>query len=438
MQGSREPATTEVVPQADNRRLVLELAGAAAGIVIFVSLVGGVVISARLRSLGLPIDSTLAVLPRESVLIAGVRALSGGLLAALVVISVLWVLDRSGVSLRRDDAPRRPSLREAGVLALAVVPLLVITLDYGVTTTMAIVSVAAAGVAAAVALLILRRSRSFGQLSVRLLVVVAALGGVLAFARVYDQPIALDFATVQLKDGGRTNGFLLGQSSAAIVLAPDVLKRTIGRTVAIPRDEVVNLQLSRVTAKVRPIGPNPVSRFTVDVSRVNARVREREHDLQQRLLRIRLSAQWKYPPLIFAESVQAWRRAFDQFGRGAKVPAGERAQRAQRATLEDLNEHTPLFAGQLVLTAGHVLEATPWKRNMPQRIVLRDRKEERYLATCDIWRPRQSPLRPRQEIRLRGLVLASGIFVSGAGAERNRVAMVCSSARALRARRRPA
>jgi hypothetical protein len=436
MQGSREGATTEVVPQADTRRLVLEVAGAAAGIVVFVSLVGGAVISARLHSLGLPIDSTLAVLPRETVVIAGVRVLSGGLLAALLVLSLLWVLDRSGVSLRWDEAPWWPSLREASVVVLAVAPLLAFTLVYhGVTTSMAILSVVAAGAAAGVVLLMLRRSRNFGQLSVRLFVVVAGLGGVLAFARVYNQPIALDFATVQLKDGARTNGFLLGQSSGVIVLAPDVLKRTIGRTVAIPRDEVVNLQLSRVKPKVRPIGPDPVSRYTVDVSRVKASAREREHEVQQRLLRIRLSAQWKYPPLIFAESVRAWRRAFDEFGSGGKVPAGERPQ---RATLKDLNEHTALFAGEMVITKGRVLEATPWADKMPQTVVLRGRKEQRYLATCQIWRPRGSPLKPGQAIRLRGLVVASGIFVSGAGAERNRIAMACSSAYAARARRRPA
>jgi hypothetical protein len=435
MQGSREGATTEVVPQADNRRLVLEVVGAAAGIAVFVSLVGGAVISARLHSLGLPIDSTLAVLPRETVVIAGVRVLSGGLLAALVVLSLLWVLDRSGVSLRRDGARWWPSLREAGVLVLAVAPLLAFTLVYGVTTAMAILSVAAAGAAAGVLLLILRRSRNFGQLSVRLFVVVAGLGGVLAFARVYNQPIALDFATVQFKDGGRTNGFLLGQSSGVIVLAPDVLKRTIGRTVAIPRDEVVNLQLSRVKPKVRPIGPDPVSRFTVDVSRVKGSAREREHDLQEKLLRIRLSAQWKYPPLIFSESVKAWRSAFDEFGSGGKVPVGERAQ---RATLKDLNEQTPLFAGEMVVTEGRVLEATPWADKMPQTVVLRGRKERRYLATCHIWRPPGSALRPGQEISLRGLVVASGVFVSGAGAQRNRVAMVCSQAWPSRAHRRPA
>ena len=423
MQGSREDATTEAAPQADNRRLVLELAGAAAGIVVFVSLVGAAVISARLDSLGLPIDSTLAVLPRETVVIAGVRALAGGLLFAVAVLSLLWVLDRLGVNLRRDKASRWPTLWEAGVLALAVVPLLAFNLGYGVTTLMVLLSLFASAVAVGVVLLILRRSSNFAQLSVRLLVAIAALGGVLAFARVYNQPIALDFATVQLRDGGRTNGFLLGQSSEAIVLAPDVLKQTIGHTVAIPRDEVVNLQLSRVEARVKPV-PNPVlSRFAVGGS-------PKQH-VRQRLLNMRLSAQWKYPPLIYTESVKAWRSSFDQFGQGGDVPADERAQ---TATLEDLNEFTSLFTGETIVTEGRVLEATSWEDGKPQTVVLQDPRKDHYLATCDIWRSAGAALKPGQEIGLRGLVIASGIFVSGAGAERNRVAMVCSSAQPARNR----
>src|SRR3954453_9252726 len=282
----QEPARAE--GGTDTRRLVLELAGAAAGIVVFVALVGGGVISARLKSLGLPIDSTLAVLPRETVLIAGVRVLSGGLVAALVVMLVLWVL--------------RGRLRSvalyAVVLGLGVVPLLAFTLASGVTTGMAFASVAAALLAAGALVLVVVRSPTFGQLSVGIFVVVATLGGVLAFARAWDQPIALDFADVQLRDGGRTNGFLLGESASVLVLAPDVLYRTIGRTVAIPRSEVIDLRLSRVKQRATPIGPNPVSNFTVDVSRFPAARRKSEKVLQQTLLRIRLSAQWKYSPLI--------------------------------------------------------------------------------------------------------------------------------------------
>ena len=267
------------------------------------------------------------------------------------------------------------------------------------------------------------RSPSFGQLSVGIFVVVATLGGVLAFARAWDQPIALDFADVQLRDGGRTNGFLLGESASVLVLAPDVLYRTIGRTVAIPRSEVIDLRLSRVKQRATPIGPNPVSNFTVDVSRFPAARRKSEKVVQQTLLRIRLSAQWKYSPLIFRQSVAAWRRGFDQF---AHIGRPRPREPGQRATLRDLNEQTPIFGGKIVITRGRVLEATPWARTEPQTVVLREPDAERYLATCEVWRPHSSPLKSGEEVLLRGLVLAAGVFVSGAGAERNRVAMVCT------------
>src|SRR4051812_506920 len=77
-------------------------------------------------------------------------------------------------------------------------------------------------------------------------------------------------------------------------------------------------------------------------------------------------------------------------------------------------------AGKIVITSGRVLEATPWAEKVPQTIVLRKADAERYLATCDVWRPRSSPLKPGSDVRLRGLVIAAGIFVSGAGTERNR------------------
>jgi hypothetical protein len=422
---SQEPANGDGAPKGDTRQLVLQIAGAAAGIVVFVSLVGSAVISARLHSLGLPIDSTLAVLPRESVVIAGVRVLSGGLVAALATIVVLWVLDRyGGTALRQGEATLRMVVLGTIVVLLAVTPLLAFTLASGVTGGMAIVSVVAALAAIGLLALILRRSANFAQLCLRLFFVVVTLGGVLAFARVWDQPIPLDFADVQLRDGGRTNGYLLGESSSVVVLAPDVLYRTIGRTVAIPRDQVTSLRLSRVKQKATPIGPSPVSDFTVDVSGFPPSKRSSEHDIQEKLLQIRLSAQWKYSPLIFRQSVRTWRQDFSEFVRGGELRGGL----SQHATLEDLNEQTPLFAGKLVNTVGQVLEATPWDPKVPQTIVLRDPEKERFLATCDVWRKQSSALTPGDDVRLRGLVVASGIFVSGGGTERSRVAMVCSRA----------
>ncbi len=370
MQGSRKDATTEVAPQADNRRLVLELAGAAAGVVVFVSLVGAAVISARLDSLGLPIDSTLAVLPRETVVIAGVRALSGGLLAALLVLSLLWVLDRLGVRVGRDGGSRWPTLLEAGVLVLAVVPLLAFTLVYGVTAWMVILSVFAAGAAAAVVLLILRLSSSFGQLSVRLLVVVAA-------SRVAFSPSRAS-TTNRLRStsplsSSRTvdarTAFCSVSRPRRSCLLPTFSGGRSASTVAIPRDQVVNLQLSRVTRKVRPLGPNPMLRFRGDPARLKERVRRTEHVLAEAPQHPAVGPmEVSAPDLYGVGEGMAEVRSTDSVG----TERSRRSERPQNATLEDLNEFTPLFAGETVVTTGSVLEATPWEEDKPQTVVLRD------------------------------------------------------------------
>jgi hypothetical protein len=403
--------------EGDNRKLLLELAGAAAGIVVFVSLVGGLVLSAQLHALGLPVESTVDVLPREAILAAGVRVLSTGLLAAMLVVLVLWLLNRTNVL--RDEAVGAWWARIA-VPVLGLGPLLAYTLAQDLTTAMLALALAATALAAAVLVVVMGRAVGFGRLGTGLFAVVAMYGGALAFARAYSPPVSLAFADVQFKDGGRTNGFLLGQTADAVVLAPDVLGRTIGRTVAIQRSEVVDLRLSKVEKQVRPIGSDPVSLFTVDHHDPRERAR------QQTLLRIKLSAQWKYPPLIYRLSVALWRHRFSAFLHDA-TPISTRD--TQPATLEDLNEHTPLFAGKLVRTRGQILEATPWQEKVPQTIVFRSPDSDRYLATCELWTARKRPLVPGQTAELRGLVIASGIFVSGARTERNRIVMICSPPR---------
>jgi hypothetical protein len=409
-----------VADGADRTRdLVFQVAGAAAGIAVFVSLAGGAVTAARLHALGLPTDSTLAVLPREQVLVAGVRVLSVGLLAALLVAGILWLLNRTRAL---GGGPTNDLRILLGVPVLALAPLLIYTLVQPLTTAMLAVVLVTTAVAALVLVLVLRRPAGFGPLGWGFFAVVAVFGGILAFARAASPPVTLDFADVQLEDGGRTSGFLLGQSGSVVVLAPEVLNKTIGRTVAIERSQVVDLRISRVQRPVRPIGPEPVSRFTVDVDEPDERA------LEQTLLKIKLSAQWKHPPLVYRESVRTWRQTFDAF-----TEAGERpgTSGVQQTTLEDLNEQTPIFAGKLVALRARILEATPWIRRRPQTVVFRGpdlptREAERYLGTCEVWTTPDRSLSPNDEVRIVGLVVASGVFVSGAGTERNRVAMICA------------
>ncbi len=398
------------------RDLVFQIAGAAAGIAVFVSLAGGAVTAARLHALGLPSDSTLAELPREQILVAGVRVLSGALFAGLLVAGVLWLLDQTQI-LKGGSTDDLWSLLGVPVLALA--PLLFYTVLQPLTTAMLVVVVLATMIATAVLVLVMSRPSGFGPLGWGFFAVVAVFGGILAFARAYSPPVKLDFADVQFEDGGRTSGFLLGQSSNVVVLAPEVRNKTIGRTVAIERDQVVDLRISRVQRAVRPIGPQPVSRFTVDVRDPTDRA------IETTLLKIKLSAQWKFPPLVYRESVRAWRRHF-----GAFVESGDIPDRVgvQETTLEDLNEQTPLFAGKLVALRVQILAATPQVARRPQTIVFRAPKAQAYLGTCDLWTP-STGVKASDSVVIRGLVIASGIFVSGAGTERNRVAMVCAPPR---------
>jgi len=241
---------------------------------------------------------------------------------------------------------------------------------------------------------------------------------VLAFARAYSPPTELDFADVQLEDGGRSTGFLLGESSDTIVVAPDVLGMTIGRSVAFQRSKVVALHITDVKHSVRPIGSDPVAPdYEVDETR------PRERAIKQRLLKIRLSVQWKYPPMLYEESVKSWRRRYDEF-----APEGVAGHLAsQVTTLEDLNEQTPLFGGKVVRFPSLILQATPWDPARPQTIVFGQANTDKYLGNCNIWTPRHAAVHSHERVELTGLVLASGIFVSGGGTERRRVAMVCET-----------
>lgn len=400
--------------ERDTSRRLLELAGAAAGILAYVSIAGTALISARLYALGLPVDSTLAVLPRDQVVTAGVRALSLGVVAGLLVVLVLWVWH--SMPMIGDDAVTDVRALVT-VPLLAVAPLLAYTVRDGLTGRMVALTVAATAVAVVILALVTRRRVGFGRLRWGLFALIAVYSGVLAFARAYSPPVELDFADVQLKDGGRTNGFLLGQSSDSVVVAPDVLGRTTGRTVALQRSEIIALRISDVQRSTRPIGSEPVSRFTVDVAD------PKERAIQTTLLRVRLSAQWKYPPLLYRDAVAAWRRTFDEFTRGGKPGRAP----SQRTTLEELIEQTPLFAGKLVRLRGRVLQATPWVRDLPQTIVLGQDGNERHLSTCELWTREGRALAARDSVVLTGLVVASGIFVSGSGTERQRVVMVCET-----------
>ena len=73
---------------------LVTLAGAATGIVIFVYLVGGAIVWERLHVLRLPANHGVAALPRELLLVVGVRALAWPLALGLLAIGLVLSLGR--------------------------------------------------------------------------------------------------------------------------------------------------------------------------------------------------------------------------------------------------------------------------------------------------------------------------------------------------------
>jgi hypothetical protein len=404
-------------------RLLIELLGAAAGIIAFLYLVGGIVYRARLDALELPDDSTVALLSRETILIAGVRALAVPLGAALVALFVLWLLD-----LREspDEAAGADKVQLARSPKAAVVLALIAALEiYALTQPFAwgakLAVVAAGLVAFALSLLVLRETRDLKRANAGILILVALFGAVLAYERAGDPPVKLDWAVLHIKDGARTSGFLLGTSSEDVLIAPDVNGHTIDRVVAVPRDEVVDLRVHSAS-EVSPLHSHG---DTID----------------NRLSGIRGSTLWKYPPIMFADSIRTWRKRSTEF-----PPSGRQEWKNNDgvpASLSELNEEPLSFAGQIVITQGRLVAAAtelysqPPKGYVVQDIVLEDPSDKRFRGVCSVVIARDRRLEralPTSEghrddvVQVRAIVLAAGLTVAGSGTELRRVAMMCSAA----------
>jgi hypothetical protein len=117
-----------------------------------------------------------------------------------------------------------------------------------------------------------------------------------------------------------------------------------------------------------------------------------------------------------------------------------RANSGVAASLVQLNEETNLFDGRVVITEGTVLAVTAPPTDKPalvrQFIAVRSPTSADFRAVCPVANDPDLNLEPGDHVRLRGIVLAAGIFVGGSGSERRRIAMVCSTVQRLPARSR--
>ena len=432
---SRPPDTEGSAPPADSGtgsgRLLLELAGAAAGLLTFVYLAGGLVVRARLNALELPADATLPLMPRETSLFAGIRLLLPSLVLGAAVLFLLFLVGPRGSP--GDWRKGRGFAVTLGATALVIVAVTIYVIAEPISDGRRAIAVVAALVTGALAVLVLRRSTSFRAMVAALFALVALLTGVMGYLRASDAPIALDFAVLHMKDGGRTSGFLLAQSSDAVLLAPAVENFTIGRVAAIPKADVVDLRVSRGPEDgVRPLRRDVQVRRRVAMYDTLPAPPGRDQTLKSRLFLadVRGSTLWKYPPIMLPASARQWRRNYAEFAAASVMPWNDEGL---RVSLEELNEEPNLFEGRVVIARGRLAAIARHASRDPavarRFVVVESNDKRRFRAVCPVASPVGRDLRPGSEVLIRGIPLAVGTFVSGSGAERRRVAMVCSAAR---------
>jgi hypothetical protein len=230
-------ATTDRADRPTWQALVA-LAGAATAIVIFVYLVGGAIVWERLHVLRLPANQAVAPLPRNLLLINGVRALAWpvalGLIAACFV-SLLGRASRFGVRATRGTWAILFVLWIAGLVAIPIYDTGPRGQHLVFLTTLGIL-VAIAATIANPQLVAVRR------LALGAALATAAVGVVVEVVDTWTLPVRMEYAQVQLTSGRQPmQGFYIGATSDAVYLAPNESCHVLGRIVALPQRNVTRV-----------------------------------------------------------------------------------------------------------------------------------------------------------------------------------------------------
>jgi hypothetical protein len=237
----------------------LQFAGAATGTLLVLYLFGGLVLWVRYHAAGIPADQTLASLPRELLVIVGLRTLVVEIVVFGVIASVATAL-----------ASRARGSPATGVLVSAVVVgLLGLAAGLDVAfdpsklqhrlTTGGVARIAGMAVAAVVVTsalyarwlherLELRpwRWRRAVALSMPMVVITAATIG-LAYEAA-KAPIFPPVKIIRTGNAGRVDGFFVGETSSEILVGTglcDPHAHRLQRLVVVPRSEVATVVMAR-------------------------------------------------------------------------------------------------------------------------------------------------------------------------------------------------
>jgi hypothetical protein len=237
-------------------QVLIALAGAATGIVIVVYLIGGVVVWERLHALRLSANQAVAPLPRNLLLINGVRALAWPVVLALTAAGLVTLIAR----LFRSAVPGVFAASAvllvacvAGVVVLAVLWTWQSAVFLGTLGFVVVLAITAAD----------RKGFAIGRVALGAAMAVAAVIVVVEVIDIATLPVRLEYATVRFTDEAATRGMegregmggiYIGATSDAVYLAPlapTCNKYLAGRIVALPQRDIAELDVYR-SMDVRP------------------------------------------------------------------------------------------------------------------------------------------------------------------------------------------
>lgn len=242
-------------PQS-NLGLILGLIGGVAGITFFLYLVGVVVEFRRLKTLHLPTDQVVSALPRNLLLIIGVRSLVVPLILAAGAALLIALLSsgrgdearpralrgKTSLSARTLAAVSVTATLAAAAAAFIVVPGSDLRIEHGVLVGL-VVAVGAGGWLAEK-----RRKRPTHAAGLVFLATSLA-AAIVVYIHAMRAPIHFDAATIVETNGKQIRGFSLGQSADDIFLAPKINgNQACHFLLVVPVKQVASMSFSRSKA----------------------------------------------------------------------------------------------------------------------------------------------------------------------------------------------
>jgi len=219
--------------------------GAAAGLAVFFSLIGALVSWGRFYALDLPSDAASASLSQSTLLLRGVNALVGPLLAGLAAV-VLSLLLRRSIQAREAVArwASRPAYVTAAVACVLLLTLLAALADYPRIA----LNVAVGGLLVVGSLAPRFQAFSTTQVAYTIVVTMVGLGVFLLVWGIFRPPTYLERAEVNFANGDPPlHGFWIAGTADTVYVAPrvdgpDGPCQATGEILAFPRDDVARVR----------------------------------------------------------------------------------------------------------------------------------------------------------------------------------------------------